>query len=121
MDIKTRQKLITELLKEVLSVTDAKGQAYASNKDSLSNFKEVASRTGLTKYQVWEVYFQKHIISVENAIKQDPNKPVEKTESLHGRLIDIIAYCGILEAMTIEDLIPIEPTQENKEEKRDNT
>ena len=117
MNLTDRTRILEDLFAEALAVSKAKGAAYSSTEDALSNFKTVSEQTGTTPFQVWSVYFLKHVISVLNAIKQNPDKPVEKTESLRGRLIDIIVYAGILEAMSREENEPKYDlwTVENKE------
>lgn len=73
-----------------------KGKAYAGDEDALDNFKRNAKLLGLTPFQVWAVYFNKHIDSINNAIKQNPSNPVDQSEGLDGRIADVITYATIL-------------------------
>ncbi len=82
---------------------DTKNKSYAGQGDTLANFKRNAEALGLTKYQIWLVYFNKHIDSVNNAIKDNPSNPVDASESLTGRIIDIIVYSAILYCLLYED------------------
>jgi hypothetical protein len=103
MTIQERNQLTNELLDGVFQTGSSKGAAYAQEGDCLSNFKDVAAMLGLTKYQVWAVYAEKHFIAITNAIRNNPEHPVERTESMRGRIIDGIVYLTILHAMLEED------------------
>jgi hypothetical protein len=80
-----------------------KGAAYAGNGDVFDNFKRNAERVGVTKYQIWLVYFNKHIDAITNAIKENPESPVEKSEGMTGRIDDAINYLRLLGGMLEED------------------
>lgn len=103
MDIETRKKVISNLFKDCNDVLDSKGKSYAGTEDSLANFKRNAERLGLTKYQVWSVYFGKHIDSIFNAVKYNPELPVDNSEGMHGRILDAINYLSILYCLLYED------------------
>lgn len=103
MTIEERTDIARGIFENVLEISESKGKAYAGNGDSLANFKRNAERLGLSKYQIWAVYFNKHIDSINNAITQNPNSPVDKTESMSGRIIDAVTYLCILEALLEED------------------
>jgi hypothetical protein len=97
-----RTEIIRELFAECLCICASKGEAYAVNDDSLSHFKETARRMGVTPFQSWGILFEKHVVSIENAIKRNPAAPVERTESLHGRILDAIVYLALLETLRLE-------------------
>ena len=80
-----------------------KGSAYSGTNDANSNFKRNAERLGASKYQILMIYLNKHYDGVMNAIKDNPYTPVEKTESMHGRIVDIINYLVILDSLLKED------------------
>lgn len=103
MNTQQRKEITQELYNETLILLEGKGYAYSGKDDTLANFKRIAENTGLTKYQVWAVYANKHIDAVNNAIKYDPEAPKEKTEGMRGRILDIITYMTILECMLYED------------------
>ena len=103
MNIQERQNVAEKRFNECLKVLLAKGKDYAGKEDSLANFKRNAERLGLSKYQVWATYFNKHIDSVNNAIKYNPINPQVESEPLTERIIDIINYAVILEALLSED------------------
>lgn len=103
MKIEDRQLLAEDLFNKCLALLKSKGEAYSGNEDALSNFKMNGQRLGLSKYQIWSIYFNKHIDSINNAVKYNPNHPEDKTEGLQGRIIDAINYLVILEALLSED------------------
>lgn len=99
-----REKLVAELFDECTAVLSAKGKSYAGRQDMNANFKRIAEICGTSKYQVWQVYFNKHVESINNAIRREPGCPTScDGESIRGRVIDLINYAVILETMQIED------------------
>ncbi len=88
-----------------LDIRIKKGKAYAGTGDVFANFKRNAERVGVSKYQIWLVYFNKHIDSITNAIKQQPENPVDESEGLAGRIDDAKNYLDLLAGMLEEDRI----------------
>jgi len=103
MNIKDREELMKERFAKCLEVARVKGADYSGKEDALANFKRNGERLGLTKYQIWAVYCAKHIDSVFNSIKADPEHPQVESEPLEERIGDIIVYMVILEALMKED------------------
>lgn len=104
MTLENRQALAEALFEDCLQLLKDKGEAYSGKKDALANFKINAERMGLSKYQIWAVYFNKHIDSINNAVKDNPEQPSDKTEGLSGRIVDAINYLIILKALLTEDI-----------------
>jgi hypothetical protein len=90
------------LYKDVFNILDKKGGEYQVSEDVFSNFVSLGKQLGLTEYQIWTVYFTKHITSIQNAIKNNPVDPdnPDMPESLDSRIIDAIAYLCLLYGMT---------------------
>jgi len=106
MTLEDREKIAKNLFEESIELLHTKGKSYAGQQDSLSNFKRNAERLNLTPYQVWAVYFNKHVDSINNAIADNPNSPIDASESLRSRVLDAITYLTILECLqNDEDLI----------------
>lgn len=105
MTAATRKKSTEQLFEECFEVMESKGVDYASKEDSLANFKRNAKALGLTKYQILLVYLNKHLDSINNAVKYHPESPRTETvsEPLRGRVIDAINYMTILINMMEED------------------
>lgn len=81
----------------VYPVLKAKGNDYSGSEDINSNFPIVAQRMkdGIDKYDVWQVYFTKHLMAIETWLK---DREV-KSEPIHMRIVDAINYLIILWAM----------------------
>jgi hypothetical protein len=89
----------------LIPVLNAKGPDYArqgaapGEDDCNNNFKQVARRTGNTAYQVWAVYWIKHVLAIETWLS------VGKllSEGIEGRIVDAVNYLLILATMLHED------------------
>jgi len=96
-----------EILNEVHRIINKKGVEYQSDEDVLSNFKINAQELGLTKYQIWSVYFTKHVKSIVSKIRNNPKNPNEnfqnEIEPIKSRIVDAIAYLLFLNSMINED------------------
>ena len=103
MKWRKQQELISKLFTESKELLLTKGKDYADDNDSLANFKLNARLLGLSKYQVWSIYFMKHVESVLNAIKRSPEFPQVKSEPIENRIKDIINYAALLYCMLEED------------------
>lgn len=86
-----------------LELLAKKGEAYSGLVDVFKNFKRNGEHLGLTKYQIWAVYCHKHLDAIFSSIKDNPNRPVDKSEGLQGRIDDAINYLELLAAMLEED------------------
>jgi len=93
------------LVSSVDSILNGKGLEYRTNEDVFSNFKSLSEVLGLTKYQIWSVYFFKHITSIQNSIKTNPSDPSSygTSEKIDSRIQDAIAYLCLLQGMLDED------------------
>lgn len=103
MTIQERTEVAEGIFKECLEMAIKKGADYSGKEDALANFKRNGERLGMTKYQIWSVYFAKHIDSIMNSIKANAEVPQVESEPLRGRVVDAIVYLTIFEAMLIED------------------
>ena len=108
MTIEERKKIIDELVAEEIEVSLAKEKSYAGDGDTLANFKRIGERSDISKYTVWQVYANKHFDSIDNAIKANPNAPVDESEGLRGRIIDARNYLAILLCLLTEDKLDSE-------------
>jgi hypothetical protein len=104
----TRDKLqenIEQLTEKVTQMLAAKGPEYQHGENVFSNFETNANDLGLSRYQIWSVYFSKHVKSIINAIKNNPDNPgkAKLSEEYQGRIVDAIAYLHLLNAMIEEE------------------
>lgn len=91
---------VEQLLDGCKTILGTKGEDYSyADEDRLSNFKESAKEVGLTKYQVWYVYFNKGM----SAIRRYVSKGKTESENIHARIQDAVNYLILLDAMITED------------------
>ena len=102
MNVEARQVKIKFVLKIAREIALLKGRAYEVDGDSLHTFKQ-GEKLGMTKFQSWYLMFDKHICAIQQAIKSNPEAPIETTEGMSGRIVDSIVYLGILFAMLEEE------------------
>lgn len=95
--------LLRERVETRHDILISKGAAYSGNADVFDNFKRNAAYLGLTKYQVWLIYFHKHVDAIVNGIRQNPSNPVDKSEGMIGRIDDSTNYLDLLAGMLKED------------------
>lgn len=99
-----RNKLFDEVIGECKELLNTKGADYADmDKDVLANFKTTGSRIGVSKYQAWFFYMDKHIEAVRNGINRNPEYPDVHSESLRSRVHDLINYSFLLSCLLEED------------------
>ena len=98
------EEVSDELYEMVIETLLRKGVEYQKDNNVFSNFEENAKDLGLTKYQIWNIYFNKHVKSISNAIKTNPEDPTAKEmpEKLQGRIVDAVAYLLLLNGMISE-------------------
>ena len=97
-----RLRNINDLFKDCLNILDKKGHDYSGDEDANSNFKILAERLkgrGLDKYNIWFVYFEKHLSAIETFI----NTRKLESEGIQGRIQGAINYLAILHTLLIED------------------
>jgi len=97
------EQVVTPTFEECRRLLDTKGADYSGLNDRFLNFKINGTRLGLTKYQVWSVYFAKHIDALFNAIKDNPELPRTNSELIETRIQDAICYLTLMRGMLLED------------------
>lgn len=91
--------LVQQVYEECIATLNLKGAAYDGGHDVLGNFRSVATETGVSPFQVWLVFANKHYRSISQAIRTNPWEPVEKSEGMQGRITDLINYLFLLRAL----------------------
>lgn len=96
------RKYFTARLKEyfesILKLNETKGNDYSGNEDVFANFKRNVQRLGLEPYEVWSVYFFKHLDAIETWLRDGE----VKSEPIEGRIDDAILYLLLLRGMISE-------------------
>jgi len=81
---------ISELIAQAIDIRNAKQPEYTlENKDVLNNFKQSAIRAGIHPMQVWSIFFDKQLSSIQAHIK---NPDLPKAEPLDSRWADMYNY-----------------------------
>ena len=79
-----------QLLDSALSIREAKQPEYTlESPDVLNNFKQSAIRAGVDPMQVWSIFFDKQLSSIQAHIK-NPN--LVQAEPLDSRWADLYNY-----------------------------
>ena len=89
---------IEDLIDECFEIMKAKGLAYSGKSDSFANFKRVAKNLSMSPYNVWYVYFAKHLDSLSSWIREE----YSDSEPITGRIKDLINYLFLLYGMIKE-------------------
>lgn len=100
------ENALEPLFAECRNLLNTKGADYSGKEDRFLNFKANGERLGMTKYQIWSVYFAKHIDAIFNAIKANPNEPKTNSEAIETRVQDAICYLSLMYGMMLEDKLP---------------
>lgn len=88
-----------DMLEYAEDVAKTKRVEYTgASEDILTNFKRIAKRLGLSPLQVWAVYFNKHVDSVNTFIKGTD----EISEPMESRFADMLNYLFLGMALIIE-------------------
>lgn len=97
-----RIKFVRAVVEEsLIPILAAKGREYSGENDTNRNFKVLAERLGgsIDKYVVWNVYFQKHLFSLDSWMQRRE----ALTEPIEGRIYDLINYLFIFLTLLVED------------------
>ena len=97
------QSLFDKNLEEIKALMNRKGNDYTDGRDRLSNFKEQAKRLGMTPYQVWAVYANKHWDAINAFVR---NNGQLESEPIESRIHDIIVYSFLLLGIVQETTAP---------------
>lgn len=97
------EKLVSQTIDQIKSLSILKGGEYAGDVDRLANFRRNAAALDLNMETVWAVYAAKHWDAVMQYVRDLENgKERERLEPLAGRLDDLIVYCILMKAMLEE-------------------
>ena len=97
--------LVQETVASIQSLLVVKGGEYAGSDDRLANFKRGAVLTGATPLQVLFIYLSKHYDAVATYVRdQATGTQRPRSESIVGRLDDMINYCILAKALVQEEV-----------------
>ncbi len=93
MTWKEQEELFDKVTSEMKDLLVNKGREYASDKDSLANFKAGAEDIGISPLQIAWIFYQKHASAVKSYIRTGKEF---SSESIEGRLLDMINYSFLI-------------------------
>ena len=93
-----QQELFQRMINEERLLLENKGREYASDDDSLANFKTKVD-IGLTPMQVAMVFMDKHYSSIKSYVRTGREI---SNESIEGRIADMRNYLFLLSALIKE-------------------
>ncbi len=101
MQVKEYENWAADLLAYAHQIeTDKRpGYTFTSN-DVHKNFKSIAERIGITPFQVWLVYFLKHVDAITTALSR---RDAPAAEPLQGRFADAVNYLKLGWTLYVED------------------
>lgn len=87
------------VIAQIEKIRETKGREYATDQDTLADFKEVAARRGITPLQCWGTYVDKHLRAIDTAVREEGRI---KSESLESRVVDVIVYHILLLGLVVD-------------------
>ena len=96
-------ELVHETHKTTIDLLIVKGGEYAGSDDRLANFKRGAELTGVTPLQCAFIYASKHYDAIATFVRDQAADVVRpRSESIEGRLDDLMNYCILMKALVRE-------------------
>lgn len=93
--------LVHALRTEQDELLKLKGDEYSGSQDRLGNFKRGAELTGATPQQFCFIYLSKHYDAIATYVREGGTVPL--SEPIRGRLLDLMNYCCLLQALIEEE------------------
>lgn len=98
------EALVDGTVSDIKRLLVVKGGEYAGSADRLANFKRGAQLVGVTPLQCLFIYLSKHYDAVATYVRDDASGEARpRSESIEGRLDDLINYCILGKALIIEN------------------
>lgn len=95
--------LVDGMLEQARGLLVVKGGEYTQTEDRLDNFKRGADLTGSHPLQVALIYMSKHYDGIATYVRDQANGTERpRSESIKGRLLDLINY-GLLMAALVDE------------------
>lgn len=100
---KDMNRIIEETWQAVRKLRSTKATEYSTEHDALDNFKRCVAQGGGTIEHVLMIFAMKHWNSIVDYIKDiDAGKTRERTETIDGRINDLIVYLCLFKGMIEE-------------------
>lgn len=88
MTFEEQEAIQEEVFRRIREIRETKGREYATDKDTLADFKEVAADVGITPLQCWATYVKKHERAIDSYIREGS----VKSEAIEDRILDVVVY-----------------------------
>lgn len=94
-------QILDEVNVKLHALTASKGEEYKGGEDDqIGNFRRMATKTGLTMEQIWQVFFHKHIDAIDTFVRDKAaGKDRARSEPIESRIDDAILYLVLLRAI----------------------
>ena len=96
-----------DMLKRAEAIMRPKMVDYAGNERFSENFHRTAERTGLTPFQVWGVFADKHWGAVMAYVKNGKTE----SEDIRDRIADLVNYLLLLSGLISESESEVAPKE----------
>lgn len=88
-----------QFLKDMDEILVKKGADYSIRSDRMAHFKEIATQTGSTPFQVWYTYFAKHLFAIQTFLREGD----VASEPIYTRFLDLANYALLGAALHYDD------------------
>lgn len=96
-------ELVKQTVTNMQKLAQEKGGEYAGDEDRLANFRRNAHDAGCSMELVWRIYAGKHWDAISQYVKDIvEGKTRPRSESISGRLDDLIVYAVLMKAIVEE-------------------
>lgn len=96
-------KLLSEAIVTLRSLSELKGGEYSGDDDRLANFRRNAEAVGCSMELVWRIYAGKHFDAISQYVKDlQTGKTRPRSEPIEGRVDDLIVYLLLFKAILQE-------------------
>lgn len=96
-------EVVNSTIEDIQKLLTVKGGEYAGSEDRLGNFKRGAELTGVSPLQVLFIYLSKHYDAFATFVRDEASGTERpRSESITGRLDDIINYCILAKGLVRE-------------------
>lgn len=107
--------IVHDMIGEILEKIDSKGKEYSRNDDRFHNFIRGGLMYGITKEQYLLYLMSKHIISINDMVKDLEVQRFSDSKQWLEKITDIIIYLMLLYAMQIErEKVSIDSVEDEK-------
>lgn len=98
MKFKEYTELFSEIISKIVSIREKKSNDYASEDDTLLNFKKLALKREVDPSDIVRFFLDVKLQRLDNLKGKDP-----KCESVEDTIVDLINYAGLYYACLVDE------------------